>query len=184
MESPQNNPAAQDASTASEKASGEASGEAAEKTSGEAAEKTSGEASGEAAEKTSGKASGEAAEKTSGKKTLVLGASENPSRYAYLAAKRLLDAGHPVVLIGARSGHVLEQPILTDHPVLEHIHTVTLYLNPKHQEEYEDYIVALEPARVIFNPGTENPDFMDRLEEAGVEVLPACTLVMLSAGMF
>jgi len=168
MESPQNNPTAQDASTASEKVTGEA----AEKTSGEAAEKTSGEAS------------GEAAEKTSGKKTLVLGASENPSRYAYLAAKRLLDAGHPVVLIGARSGHVLEQPILTDHPVLEHIHTVTLYLNPKHQEEYEDYIVALEPARVIFNPGTENPDFMDRLEEAGVEVLPACTLVMLSAGMF
>jgi len=180
MESPQNNPAAQDASTASEKVTGEAAEKTSGEASGEAAEKTSGEV----AEKTSGKASGEAAEKTSGKKTLVLGASENPSRYAYLATSRLLDAGHPVVLIGARSGHVLEQPILTDHPVLEHIHTVTLYLNPKHQEEYEDYIVALEPARVIFNPGTENPDFMDRLEEAGVEVLPACTLVMLSAGMF
>jgi len=124
------------------------------------------------------------ASSSSGKKTLVLGASENSSRYSFLAANRLLLHGHPVVLIGARPGHVLDQPILTNHPALEGIHTVTLYLNPLHQAEYEDYIVGLKPARVIFNPGTENPDFMDRLEAAGVEVLEACTLVMLGADLF
>jgi hypothetical protein len=120
----------------------------------------------------------------SGKKTLVLGASENPSRYSFLAANRLLQHGHPVVLIGARPGHVAGQPILTNHPALEGIHTVTLYLNPYHQAEYEDYIAGLKPARVIFNPGTENPDFMDRLEAEGVEVLEACTLVMLGADLY
>ncbi|MBI1192206.1 MAG: CoA-binding protein [Bacteroidetes bacterium] len=118
------------------------------------------------------------------KKTLVLGATENPSRYAYLATDRLLQHDHPVVLIGARPGQVLGQTILTNHPDLEGIHTVTLYLNPQLQAEYEDYIGALKPTRVIFNPGTENPDFMDRLEAEGVEVLEACTLVMLGAGMY
>jgi predicted CoA-binding protein len=124
------------------------------------------------------------ASSSASKKTLVLGASENPSRYSFLAANRLLQHGHPVVLIGARPGQVAGQSILTNHPALEGIHTVTLYLNPLHQAEYEDYIVGLKPARVIFNPGTENPDFMDRLEAAGVEVLEACTLVMLGADLF
>jgi len=126
----------------------------------------------------------EASAAASGNKTLVLGASENPSRYSFLAANRLLQHGHSILLIGARPGQVLGQPILTNHPALEGIHTVTLYLNPHHQAEYEDYIVGLKPARVIFNPGTEHPDFMDRLEAEGVEVLEACTLVMLGSGLY
>lgn len=117
-------------------------------------------------------------------KTLIIGASVHHWRYSYMAAASLLDAGHEIVLIGSRPGEVLDETIQTGHPPLEGIHTVTLYINPSHQQEYADYILGLKPKRVIFNPGTENPILAARLHEAGVEVIPACTLVMLSADVY
>ncbi len=117
-------------------------------------------------------------------KTLVLGASVNPWRYSHMAAMRLLDAGYEIVLIGLRPGEILGHPILTGHPPLRDIHTVTLYINPDHQAGYEDYLLSLLPKRVIFNPGTENPILAALLHESGAEVIPACTLVMLGAGVY
>lgn len=117
-------------------------------------------------------------------RTLVLGASTNPARYAYMATERLLSEGHEPVLIGPREGKLFGLDIRTGTPALEGIHTVTLYLNPQRQAPYEDWILGLKPERVIFNPGTENPAFAARLREAGIEPLPACTLVMLSAGIY
>ena len=114
------------------------------------------------------------------KKTLVLGASENPGRYSYLAIKRLQAHGHDVVAIGKRKGKVGDVDIVTEHPPMEDIHTVTLYLNPTNQKPYYDYILSLKPKRIIFNPGTENEELERKIVQKGTNTLEACTLVMLS----
>lgn len=69
-------------------------------------------------------------------------------------------------------------------PEIEDVDTVTLYLNPRNQEEWEDYILSLHPKRIIFNPGTENSSLRSKAEQLGVETEYACTLVMLSAGNY
>jgi predicted CoA-binding protein len=118
------------------------------------------------------------------KKTLVLGASENPSRYSNLAIRRLRDKGHEVVAIGRRKGQVLDVPIQTEHPPLEGVDTVTMYLNEANQEPYMDYILSLKPKRIVFNPGAENPELEKKAEAAGVQTMEACTLVLLTTGQY
>jgi len=118
------------------------------------------------------------------KKTLVLGASENPARYANKAILALRRKGHPVVAIGRRNGQVLDVPIGTEMKPFEDIDTVTLYLNPTNQEPYLDYILSLKPKRIVFNPGTENFKLETLAEEVGIEPLQACTLVLLSIGRY
>ena len=120
----------------------------------------------------------------SSKKTLVIGASENPSRYSYLAMNKLKAYGHPVEAIGKRKGSVNEIEIVTGTPPLKDIDTVTLYVNPTNQQPYYDYILSLNPKRIIFNPGTENPEFEALAEEKGIPTIEACTLVMLSTNQF
>lgn len=117
------------------------------------------------------------------KKTLVIGASENPTRYSYMAVEKLKLHGHPVLALGRKSGKIGDTTILDSTPN-EKVHTVTLYVNPVHQADYQEYILNLNPHRVIFNPGTENPDFAKKLEENGIEALEACTLVLLSTNQF
>lgn len=118
------------------------------------------------------------------KKTLVLGASANPSRYSYLAMNRLKAHNHPVVAVGRRETEVAGIPILKAPVEEEGVDTVTLYLNPTHQQEYYDYILRLHPKRIIFNPGTENPELMKMAKERGIEPVVACTLVMLATGQY
>jgi predicted CoA-binding protein len=118
------------------------------------------------------------------KKTLVLGASENPERYGYKATQMLLEYGHEVIPFALKKGQIHQLHIVNQLPQNETIDTVTLYLNPKNQEGYRDYILSLKPRRVIFNPGTENPDFEKQLEENGIQALEACTLVLLRTGRF
>ncbi len=115
------------------------------------------------------------------KKTLIIGASTNPSRYAYLAANRLLDNGYPIELLGIKKGEIRGHEIKNRRDHFSDIHTVTLYVGPKHQEEYIDFVIGLKPQRVIFNPGTWNDEFVQSLKEENIDVLDACTLVMLSA---
>jgi predicted CoA-binding protein len=117
------------------------------------------------------------------KKTLVVGASPKPSRYSYEAVVRLKHHGHPVYAYGLREADIMGTPIQTEWPA-EKFDTITLYLNPYWQQDYYERIIKLWPKRVIFNPGTENPRFVDRLEKAGIEVEEACTLVMLSIGNY
>ena len=119
-----------------------------------------------------------------GKKTLVLGASLKPDRYSNLAIHRLVNYDQAVVAIGLRSGEVAGITIHTFLTSFDDIHTVTLYLNPSRQKQYYDYIIGLAPERVIFNPGTENPEFYDILQEAGIDVEVACTLVLLSTDQY
>lgn len=119
-----------------------------------------------------------------GKKTLVLGASDNPSRYSYLALQRLKKHGHPVVAIGRKHTMVGDVTIETEKIPFEDIDTVTLYLNPKHQQQYYDYILSLHPKRIIFNPGAENDELAGKAKANGIKPLEACTLVMLSTNQY
>jgi predicted CoA-binding protein len=117
--------------------------------------------------------------------TLVIGATTKPDRYGNIAIKRLRAHGHTVLAIGVDEGTVADVPIGNEKLPFEAVDTVTLYVRPAIQHEsYEDYILGLKPKRVIFNPGTENPAFEDRLQKAGIEPIEACTLVMLSTGQY
>ena len=118
------------------------------------------------------------------KKTLVLGASQNPARYSYLAVNKLSRHDHPVIAIGRKTGKVGEVEIDTEQKPLNGIHTVTLYLNPQNQKPYYDYIISLKPKRIIFNPGTENEELYLLAKQNGIEVMEACTLVLLSTGQY
>ncbi|MGL4993708.1 MAG: CoA-binding protein [Bacteroidales bacterium] len=118
------------------------------------------------------------------KKTLVIGASENPERYAFKAVTQLVVNGHPVIAFGSRAGKIGDVNIETHFPKADSIHTVTMYLGPKNQQGYYDLIESLSPRRVIFNPGTENPEFADRLNDLGIETLDACTLVLLATKQY
>ena len=118
------------------------------------------------------------------KKTLVIGASDNPARYSYLAIHRLKQGGYPVVAIGKRKTVVAGIPVDTEKINYDRVHTVTLYLNPKHQTEYFDYILSLKPQRIIFNPGAENNQLASLAESRGIHTQDACTLVLLSTGQY
>lgn len=118
------------------------------------------------------------------KKTLVIGASSNPERYSFLAVNSLLKHNHAVVAIGAHNDQVETVTIETEKLPLQDIDTVSLYLNPLRQKEYYNYIVGLKPNRVIFNPGTENPEFFHILEENKIPYEAACTLVLLATNQF
>lgn len=118
------------------------------------------------------------------KNTLVIGASENPERYAYLAVRRLLAHDHPVKAIGLKEGSIDGVKIETGQPGFSDIDTVTLYVGPRNQKNLYDYVLKLKPQRVIFNPGAENPEFEELLHQNGIQTEEACTLVMLSIGAY
>jgi predicted CoA-binding protein len=89
-----------------------------------------------------------------------------------------------VVAVGPRPGRIADTDIQTEMPEDEGIDTVTLYLNPTHQAAYYDRILELKPRRIIFNPGTENPEFERMASQKDIQALRACTLVLLSTGQF
>ena len=120
------------------------------------------------------------------KKTVIIGATPNPARYAYTAATMLTEYEHPIVPVGIKQGAVADQPILDlrERPEITDVDTVTLYIGPRHQPEWYDYILGLNPRRIIFNPGTENAELSKKAREAGIEPVAACTLVMLRTGAY
>ncbi|HET9052755.1 MAG TPA: CoA-binding protein [Cyclobacteriaceae bacterium] len=120
------------------------------------------------------------------KKTVIIGATTNPGRYAHLAARMLTEYNHEIVPVGIKEGAVFGKEILDiySRPAIEDVDTVTMYIGPHRQAEHMDYILGLKPKRIIFNPGTENPEFIRKAEGEGVEVLEACTLVMLRSRQF
>jgi hypothetical protein len=117
-------------------------------------------------------------------RTLVLGASPEPTRYAHLAALRLLACGHPLILVGKQAGSIGGVPINQRIPEGVPMHTVTMYLNPRAQEAWHEGLIALAPQRIIFNPGAEHPAFARRAQAAGIETVEGCTLVMLASGQY
>ena len=118
------------------------------------------------------------------KKTLVLGASPNPRRYAYIVTEMLWDYGHEVVLFGIKKGNISDQTILNEWPTDMDIDTIILYVNTTIQENYYDRIIQMKPNRIIFNPGTENPEFQKKVKDLGIKVQNACTLVLLRTNQY
>lgn len=119
------------------------------------------------------------------KKTVVIGASPNPDRYSFKATKMLADHGHEVLPLGIRNGLAAGVQIITDWPKqVDDLDTITLYLGVKNQAEHYNYILGLRPKRIIFNPGTENPELEALATIQGIEVEQACTLVLLSTSQF
>ncbi len=118
--------------------------------------------------------------------TLLVGATTNPSRYAYFAADRFKKFGFKFIPIGIKKGELFGEEILDLRlkPELKNIHTITLYLGKDNQAEWEDYLISLHPKRIIFNPGAENPEFFEKAKNQGIEALNACNLVMLSTGQY
>lgn len=114
------------------------------------------------------------------KPTVVIGASPNTDRYSYKATISLQKHEHTVYPLGIRNGKINDLDIIIDKPALENIDTVTLYVGIDHQGPWMDYIFSLKPKRIIFNPGTENPEFEALAESKGIEAIEACTLVLLS----
>lgn len=118
------------------------------------------------------------------KKTLILGATPNPGRYAYLAANRLVNHGHPIVNVGIKTGEVAGVPIEKPEEIHKDIDTITLYVGPQNQPALYDYILDTQPKRIIFNPGTENSELQKLANAKGIETEYACTLVLLSIGEY
>jgi uncharacterized protein len=119
-------------------------------------------------------------------KTVIVGATTNTSRYAYMAASMLDEYNHEFVPLGIKKGEVYGKNILNirDKPEITEVDTITLYIGPPHQPEYYAYLIGLKPRRIIFNPGTENPEFESLLAEHGIERIEACTLVLLRTGQY
>ncbi len=119
------------------------------------------------------------------KNTLILGATTNPDRYAYKAAKMLTDRNHPILPVGIKSGNVFGKEIEQNKDLIyDEVDTITLYVGPRNQPEWYDYILKTNPKRIIFNPGTENEELVKLAKEKGIECEEACTLVLLSLGSY
>jgi uncharacterized protein len=120
------------------------------------------------------------------KKTMIIGATTNQGRYAYIAAEMLNEYGHEIVPVGIKKGEVLGHQILDikQKPAVAGIDTITLYIGPDHQPEWYDYLLSLKPKQIIFNPGTENRAFEQQASKQGIEALQACTLVMLRSNQY
>ncbi len=118
------------------------------------------------------------------KKTIVIGASDKPDRYAYKAIVSLQKHNHEVIPLGIKDGIINGLEIIKSKPQIKDVDTVTLYVGPQNQTDWIDYIISLQPKRVIFNPGTENIEFENLLKNNNIEPIEACTLVMLSIGNY
>ena len=120
------------------------------------------------------------------KKTVIVGSTPRPYRYAHQAATMLDEREIPFVPLGIQEGEVLGRTILNikDRPEIEEVDTLTMYIGAPRQKEWYDYLLSLQPKRIIFNPGSENFEFKEKAEKQGVECLEACTLVMLSIGNY
>ncbi len=117
-------------------------------------------------------------------KTIVIGASPNPTRFSFRAVKLLNSFGHDTIPIGIRKGFIDQTEILTGKPKVDSVHTVTLYIGMDKQSEYYEYILSLNPKRIIFNPGTENNELYNMAKSKGIETVENCTLVMLNSGIY
>lgn len=119
------------------------------------------------------------------KKTVVIGASPNPSRFSFKAVQLLTAHGHPVEAIGKHSGSIENITIRTGNPIIEGVDTVTIYLSPQNQPAVYDYILnIIKPERIIFNPGTENDELIKMAQSHGIKIVEDCTLIMLSRGVY
>ena len=115
----------------------------------------------------------------------VLGASGNPDRYSYQAVKKLSEKGHVPLPVRPDLEEIEGIPVYKSlRDIADPVDTITVYLSAARSSQIADDIVAHGARRVIFNPGAENPELSTRLRAGGMEVMEACTLVLLSTNQF
>jgi hypothetical protein len=117
-------------------------------------------------------------------KTIVLGASPDSSRYSYKCVKSLIKRGHEAIPVGKKSGKIEGIEILTGKPQINDVHTIVIYLSPENQKDYYEYILGLNPSRIILNPGTHNQELIDLAKAKGIQVVSDCALILLSSDLF
>ena len=118
-------------------------------------------------------------------KTAVIGVTPNANRYAFIAVTKLTEHDYPVVALGFRKGVVAGNDIILDWPKsIENLKVISMYIGVPRQPEFYEYLISLNPKKVIFNPGTENEAFYTKLNNAGIAYEEACTLVLLSTGVY
>lgn len=120
------------------------------------------------------------------KKTVIIGATTNPSRYAFIAAEMFAKNNIPFEPVGIKKGMVFGKEILdiNTKPIIEDVDTITLYIGSRHQPEWYDYLISLKPKRIIFNPGTENSELIRLAKDNDIETTIACTLVLISSNQY
>jgi uncharacterized protein len=119
-----------------------------------------------------------------GKLTIVLGASAKPERYSNMAVRKLLQFNHPVIAVGNNKAVIENIEVIEELLPTPFVDTITMYLSAKNQKKYYKNILALKPKRIIFNPGAENAELATLAASEGINVLEACTLVMLSTNQY
>ena len=116
---------------------------------------------------------------------VVLGASPKPERYSNQAVRALVEHGHRVIPVHPLVKKIAGVPAV---PALNQIdravNTITIYVGPERGRELIQEIIDLKPDRVIMNPGTGSDEIETNLNDEGIPVLRACTLVMLRTGQF
>ena len=118
------------------------------------------------------------------KQVVILGASDKPERYSNMAFHLLKKYGHTPILV---SPNLKELDGMHVHKNLSEVQasdTLTVYISPATSSLLMDEILNFPAKRVIFNPGSENIDLMNKLREQGKEVVEGCTLVMLRTNQF
>lgn len=116
---------------------------------------------------------------------VVLGASPKPERYSNKAVRLLLEHGYDVIPVHPAIGEIEGLEVKKNLDEIDQaVDTLTVYLSPALSTPLAGSMVKLNPRRVIFNPGTENPELRDQLSAKGIEVEEACTLVLLNTGQF
>src|SRR4030042_2580533 len=118
------------------------------------------------------------------KTVVVLGASPNPDRYSHKAVKSLIKRNYHVIAVGKRQGEIQNISIVTGKPDIKNVYTILMYIGPKNQPQYYDYILRLNPKRIIFNPGTENYELGNLAAKNNIECIFECALVMLNDRTF
>ncbi|MEQ1553720.1 MAG: CoA-binding protein [Ferruginibacter sp.] len=118
------------------------------------------------------------------RKIIVLGASENVDRYSNMAVKKLAAKKYNIIAVGNKIGKIENIKIVEELLPTHGVDTITLYLNAQNQKKYYRNIIAINPLRIIFNPGAENVELEELAYKNGIKTLHACTLVLLSTNQF
>lgn len=114
-------------------------------------------------------------------RVIVIGVSPNPARYSYQCVEALVHANYEVIAIGIRAGYIGKIKICTDRPLLKDIDTIILYVNKEVQQNYLDYVLQLNPAKILFNPGTECPEMAQVAIDNGIAIKYDCALVLINS---
>jgi len=115
---------------------------------------------------------------------LILGASTNPNRSSFMATKFLNNRGFTLQAVAGKTGMIDDLEITNNLQNQGPVHTVTIFLNAQRQKDYYDFIISLKPKRIIFNPGTENPELETLAKNHQIQTLSGCTIAMITAGLF